>query len=82
VKGVVFPNGTEFRSLYKGQMYYARVDEGFLVLNGKKFSSPSAATKPITKNPVNGWKFWECKFPEDNNWQTIISLRKDILARS
>ena len=43
VKGVVFPHGTEFRKSYKGQMYHARIDNGSLLLNGKKFSSPSAA---------------------------------------
>ncbi len=74
-KGVVFPHGTEFRSFYKGQMYYARVDDGFLVLNGKNFSSPSPAAMSITKNSVNGWKFWECKLPGNHNWQIIISLR-------
>jgi len=82
VKGVVFPHGTEFRSSYKGQMYYATVDNGFLVLNDKQFSSPSRAAMSITKNSVNGWKFWECKMPGNHNWQIIISLRKDIMARS
>ena len=81
-KGVVFPHGTEFRSLYKGQMYYATVDNGFLVLNGNNFSSPSPAAISITKNSVNGWKFWECKLPGKQSWQLIISLRKDIRARS
>ncbi len=81
-KGVVFPHGTEFRSFYKGQMYYANVDDGFLVLNENNFSSPSPAAMSITKNSVNGWKFWECKLPGNHNWQIIISLRKDIIARS
>ena len=82
VKGVVFPHGTEFRKSYKGQMYYARIDDGSLLLNGKKFSSPSAAAMSITKNSTDGWKFWECKMPGNHNWQIIISLRKDLMARS
>jgi hypothetical protein len=81
-KGVIFPHGTEFRSRYKGQMYHAGVDHGFLVLNGKNFSSPSPAAMSITKNSVNGWKFWECKLPGKQDWQIIISLRKDIRAQS
>jgi hypothetical protein len=81
-KGVVFPHRTEFRSFYKGQMYYARVEDGFLVLNEKSFSSPSPAAMAITKNSVNGWKFWECKIPGKENWQIMISLRKDIRAHS
>jgi len=81
-KGVVFPHGTEFRGFYKGQTYYARVEDGFLVLNGKNFSSPSPAAMSITNNSVDGWKFWECKLPGEKNWQIIKSLRKDIRTRS
>ena len=80
-KGVVFPHGTEFRSFYKGQMYNARVDDGFLVLNEKNFSSPSPAAMSITKNSVNGWKFWECKLPGKQNWQIINSLKKKLMVR-
>jgi hypothetical protein len=75
-KGVVFPQGTEFRAAYKGRIYYGKSEGGFFVLDGKKFSSPSAAAISITKNSVNGWKFWECKFPGRQNWQLIITLRK------
>jgi hypothetical protein len=28
------------------------------MVNGKKFSSPSGAAKHITKQAVNGWRFW------------------------
>ena len=76
VKGVVFPHGTEFRSSHKGQIYYARVDDGSLVLNDKRFSSPSAAAIEVTGNPVNGWIFWECKLPGKQNWQSINTLRR------
>jgi hypothetical protein len=75
VKGVAFPPGTELRSSYKGQMYYARVDEGSLVLNDKKFFSPSAAAIEVTGSSVNGWIFWECKLPGKQNWQSINTLR-------
>jgi DNA sulfur modification protein DndB len=75
VKNVEFPHGTEFRSTYHRQMYNARVDDGFLVLNGEKFSSPSAAAIKVTGNSVNGWIFWECKLPGKQNWQSINSLR-------
>jgi hypothetical protein len=75
VKGVTFPHGTEFRSNYKGQMYFAKVDNGSLVLNDKRFYSPSAAAVAITGNPVNGWIFWECKLPGNHNWQSIKTRR-------
>jgi hypothetical protein len=76
VKGVVFPHGTDFRASYKGQMYYARVDDGYLILNDKKFSFPSPAAIEITGNSVDGWRFWECKFPGKQNWQNIKPLRR------
>ena len=78
VKGVEFPSGTEFRASHKGQMYYAKVEDGSLILNGKKFPSPSAAAVSITGNPVNGWVFWECKLPGEQNWQSINILREKL----
>lgn len=75
-KGVHFPVGTEFRAKYKGQTYIGRVESGALVVNGKRFDSPSAAAVNITKNAVNGWNFWECRFPGSSSWVLIISLRK------
>jgi hypothetical protein len=75
-KGVRFPPGTEFRANYKGQTYLARVDNGALVLNGERFDTPSSAAMSITKVPVNGWTFWECRLPGQASWQMIKTLRK------
>jgi hypothetical protein len=75
-KGVRFPVGTEFRAKYKGEIYLARVEGGALVLNGEAFDSPSNAAMAITKSPVNGWVFWECRLPGKSRWQMIKSLRK------
>mgnify|MGYP001160645801 FL=1 len=75
-KGVRFPVGTEFRASYKGQTYYGKVESGKLVVNGKRFDSPSAAAGAITGNLVNGWTFWECRAPGKSSWQMIKSLRK------
>jgi hypothetical protein len=76
VKGVSFPAGTEFRANYKGQTFTARVEGGNLILKGVKFSSPSAAAISITKTSVNGWRFWECRFPGKSAWQLMESLRR------
>ncbi len=75
-KGVRFPAGTEFRANYKGQIYLGRAESGALVLNGKRFDTPSAAAMSITKNPVNGWTFWECRVPGRASWQILKALRK------
>ena len=80
-KGVIFPHGTDFRASYKGQMYYARVDDGYLILNDKKFSFPSPAATEITGNSVDGWRFWECKLPGKQNWQSINTLPGRKLTR-
>lgn len=74
-KGVVFPEETQFRANYKGNNYYGVVQHGTLVVNGNRFNSPSAAAVSITNNSVNGWIFWECKFPGEEKWRIIKSLR-------
>lgn len=75
-KGVRFPAGTEFRANYKGQTYLGRVENAALVMNGKRFDSPSSAAVNITGNNVNGWNFWECRLPGQAGWKTIKALRK------
>ena len=75
-KGVAFPEGTEFRAEYKGQTIVGRVESGLMVVNGKRFDSPSSAAGSITDNSVNGWTFWECRFPGDVTWRLIKSLRE------
>jgi len=75
-KGVTFPHRTEFRSTYKGQMYTGTVQNGALVLNGKRFSSPSAAAIEITGTPINGWRFWECLQPGATKWKSIADFRR------
>ncbi len=75
-KGVTFPSGTEFRASYKGQAISGKVESGGLLVNGKRFDSPSSAAVSITGNMVNGWIFWECRLPGKMTWQLIKSLRK------
>ena len=74
-KGVSFLPGTEFRATHKGKMYNGIVQNGALVIDGKRFTSSSAAAVSITGNSVNGWIFWECKMPGLNSWKTIKNLR-------
>lgn len=75
-KGVRFPAGTEFRAQYKGQTWLGRVEGGALVMNGKRYDSPSSAAVSITDNPVNGWTFWECRLPGQGGWKILKALRK------
>ena len=75
-KGVRFPKGTDFRANYKGENYYGKVDAGALVVDGERFNSVSSAAVSITGNAVNGWIFWECRFPGSTSWKIIKSLRQ------
>jgi hypothetical protein len=75
-KGVRLPSGTEFRTTYKGVAYLAQVADGALVLDGRRFSSPSAAAMHITQHPVNGWTFWQCKLPGQARWIVLKELRE------
>jgi hypothetical protein len=74
-KGVRFPAGTEFRANYKGGVYYAKVERGSLVVDGKSVTSPSDAAKIVTNTNVNGWTFWNCRFPGESRWKQISGLR-------
>lgn len=74
-KGVKVPTGSELRAHYKGQLHLAEVSSGALVLNGKRFDSPSAAAMSITRHPVNGWTFWEVRLPGQGRWTRLKDLR-------
>jgi hypothetical protein len=75
-KGVRFPAGTEFRTHYKGQTHLGRVEAGALVLEGKRYDTPSSAAMSITKSNVNGWRFWEARLPGQSGWKMIESMRR------
>lgn len=75
-KNVRFPVGTDFRVTYKGKVYTGRVQGGALVVDGKRYESPSSAAVAITGSAVNGWRFWQARFPGRSSWQIIESLRQ------
>ena len=75
IKGIFFPDGTQFRKTYKGRLYRADIKNGaWTDENGRTFSTPSAAAVAITRNNVNGWRFWEYKRPGDVSWRLMATL--------
>jgi len=74
--GVRFPSGTELRATFKGKMYEAKVENGDLIFDGKKYNSLSDAAKSVTIHQRNGWEFWECKLPNESKWKKCSSLKK------
>jgi len=77
-KYYIFPHGTEFKANYKGKEYQGFVKDGHLLLNGRRYSSPSRAAISITNNSVNGWVFWECRLPNSSNWVSISSFKTKV----
>ncbi len=75
VDGVAFPHGTKLRGKYKGYVYQGKVDNGALILNGKKFLSPCAAAVTITRDAVDGWLFWDCKIPGRSSWESLYEFK-------
>jgi len=75
VDGVDFPHGTKLRGKYKGYVYQGKVNNGALILNGKKFLSPCAAAVTITRDAVDGWLFWDCKIPGRSSWESIYEFK-------
>lgn len=76
VESVVFPDGTEFRGKYKGYFYYGKVRNGTLTLDEKEFISPCEAALTITRSPIDGWLFWDCKLPGQGSWMNISEFKK------
>ena len=75
VGGMVFPEGTEFRGNYKGYYYRAMVINKTLMINNRAFLTPSAAAISITRHPVDGWLFWEYKFPDQSCWRSLAQFK-------
>ncbi|MCC6328343.1 MAG: DUF2924 domain-containing protein [Acidobacteria bacterium] len=75
-KGAVLPHGTELRMNYGGREYRAEIFDGAFLYGGESFKAPSPAAVAITKNPVNGWNYWDCKLPGSTKWEPIKKFRK------
>ncbi len=69
--GVNFPQGTEFRAIYKGKTHTATIKDGALLVNGRRAVNPSSAAHLITGNNVNGWRFWEARLPGHTDWRKL-----------
>ena len=81
--GVTVPHGALARMKYLrgSQVYEGQFLDGHLVVNGRSFTSLSAAagalavTKDGAQPSLNGWNYWEAKFPGERNWKKLKDLR-------
>lgn len=59
-----FPEGAVFIAFYKGKPLAAIVKNGALEVEGKSYTSLSAAAAHYTGRPTtNGWDFWSVRVP-------------------
>jgi len=72
---VPLPDGTELRGHHRGREVRARIERGAVVLDGRRFSSLSAAARSVTGHSVNGWRFFEARLPGRNDWLPASRLR-------
>lgn len=72
IANTYFPNGTKLRATYKGQSYYAEIEDSkWMADTGARRSSPSDAARAITGNNVNGWRFWHALLPGEEEWRRL-----------
>ncbi len=84
--GVLVPHGSLARMKYaRGtQIYEGQFLDGKLVVNGVSYSalSPAASALGITKSgkttSLDGWLYWEAKFPGEANWRKLSELRDKV----
>ena len=87
--GVVVPHGSLARMKYaRGtQVYEGQFLDGKLVVNGVSYSalSPAASALGITKKgtttSLDGWLYWEAKFPGESKWKRLWDLREAVRAK-
>ena len=84
--GVRIPHGSLARMKYNygRQTYEGKFWNGELVVGDQAFDSLSnaanalAVTKRGTSTQLNGWKYWEVKFPGESDWKKLWDLREQF----
>ena len=84
--GVVIPSGSLARMKYQrgSQVYEGRFVDGMLEVDGKRYSALSSAasdlavTKKGGKTSLNGWLYWEAKFPNECSWRSLNEMREAL----
>ena len=84
--GVLIPHGSLARMKYaRGtQIYEGQFLNGKLVVNGVSYPalSPAASALGITKSGsttnLDGWLYWEAKFPGESSWKKLFDLREKV----
>lgn len=85
-EGVTVPHGSLAKMEYGrgAQVYEGQFLNGKLVVNGQTFDSLSeaanalATTRSGKKTSLNGWNYWQAKFPGETKWRLLNDMRPAI----
>tara|TARA_R110000751_G_scaffold212691_1_gene316238 strand:- start:340 stop:885 length:546 start_codon:yes stop_codon:yes gene_type:complete len=73
---------------YNGRTHEGEIFDGSWLVEGKRFSSPSAAagsvarTKNGNRTNLDGWKYWSVQLPGEPNWRKLSEMRKSDQSKS
>jgi len=80
--GVHLPHGTQLRMSYSGRAHQGQIDGESWLVEDRRFTSPSGAaggvalTKKGRHPRLDGWIYWEVKFPGSDEWERLHALRE------
>ncbi len=73
------PNGTSCQFEYDGKVHQGTIIRGeFVVPRYGRFASFSGASEAVTGSNRNGWKDWEVKLPDSQEWILAADWRKSV----
>jgi hypothetical protein len=86
---VEVPHGSDARMSYgRGKQEFAgKFLDGKLVVEGRSFNtlSEAASSLAVTKygdHPsLNGWNYWEVRFPGETEWRSMTKMRQEARKR-
>jgi len=71
-------SGIKCRGRYKGYTYSAVIENGFMVLDGRRFKSLTAAAFSVTRQPyIDGKLFWEFESNQLSGWRHFSETPDD-----
>lgn len=86
--GLMLPHGTDLQMDYNGQRFTGRVDNGSLVLEGQRFSSPSGAadelcrTRDGRKTSLNGKELIQVRLPGESGWVLLKEYEQRLRQKA
>jgi hypothetical protein len=81
---VEIPHGSDARMSYQrgSQIFEGKFLDGKLIVQGREFHTLSSAASALARTKdgmapsLNGWNYWEVRFPGQEKWVPLHMLRK------